>query len=605
MPEPDPTPPAEPRGEFERRLAQRKHAASELDARSGRLSTYRLLAFVVAAAVGIAGLSVPWLSPWWAVAPFVGFVVLVAVHDRVIRARDRARLAVGYYERGLRRLDDDWEGDGIQSTDYVEPGHPYAADVDLFGPGSLFELLCQARTRAGEERLAAWLAASGEAEPLRARQRSVKDLIDRLDLREDLALLGGEVRVGIKPQVITDWGEAPAVFAPGKAAALRAVSWLMPAIVVATIVVWAVTDLGALPFVGALGLVWVAARPFRTEIERATLSVEEPGRELDVLAHLFERLERERFDDPALETVRKRLAGEGTGASARIARLRRLIAWLEAQRNQVFAPIAFMLMWSGHFSLAVEGWRREAGTQIRRWLDSLAELEALSSLAGYAYEHPEDPFPELLDDGPSFDGDALGHPLLPDGSFVRNSVTLGGDLRVFVVSGSNMSGKSTLLRTVGINLVMALAGAPVRAKSLRLSALALGATLRVQDSLRDGSSRFYAEVSRLRELSDMAKREPPLLFLLDEIFHGTNSHDRLIGAEAVIRSLVEAGAIGLVTTHDLALAKAADALGQRARNVHFADEILDGKLHFDYRMHPGVVQKSNALELMRSVGLEV
>jgi DNA mismatch repair ATPase MutS len=228
-------------------------------------------------------------------------------------------------------------------------------------------------------------------------------------------------------------------------------------------------------------------------------------------------------------------------------------------------------------------------------------------LAGYAYEHPADPFPELVpeDEGPVFEGQEMGHPLLPESSFIRNSVGLGQTLRVYVVSGSNMSGKSTLLRTVGINLVMALAGAPVRARALRLSPLALGATLRVQDSLRDGSSRFYAEVSRLRQLSDMAKAEPPLLFLLDEIFHGTNSHDRLIGAEAVIRSLVDAGAIGLVTTHDLALAKAADALGERARNVHFADEIVDGKLHFDYRMHPGVVQKSNALELMRSVGLEV
>jgi len=214
-------------------------------------------------------------------------------------------------------------------------------------------------------------------------------------------------------------------------------------------------------------------------------------------------------------------------------------------------------------------------------------------------------FPDLGDGLACFDGDGLGHPLLPDDVMIRNDVRLTGELRVLVVSGSNMSGKSTLLRTIGINAVLAQAGAPVRARRLRLTPLELGASIRIEDSLQTGVSRFYAEIARLGEIMRRAAEAPALLFLIDELLHGTNSHDRRIGAEAIVRGLVDRGAIGLVTTHDLALADVADALGPRGANVHFEDSLEDGRMRFDYRMRPGVVQKSNALELMRSVGLDV
>jgi len=235
----------------------------------------------------------------------------------------------------------------------------------------------------------------------------------------------------------------------------------------------------------------------------------------------------------------------------------------------------------------------------------VGEFEALGSLAAYAYERPQDPFPELAEAEGCFEGEGLGHPLIPEGRNVRTDLRLSGELRVLVVSGSNMSGKSTLLRTVGVNAVLALAGAPVRARRLRLSPLEVGASIHVQDSLQAGASRFYAEITRLRQIVELTKGPRPVLFLLDEILHGTNSHDRRVGAEGVVRGLVGRGAIGLVTTHDLALALIADGLAPRAANVHFEDHLEAGKMTFDYRLRPGVVQRSNALELMRSVGLEV
>jgi len=238
------------------------------------------------------------------------------------------------------------------------------------------------------------------------------------------------------------------------------------------------------------------------------------------------------------------------------------------------------------------------------WLHAIGEFEALCCLAGYAYEHPSDPFPELAEEGVRFEGVGLSHPMIPDSRAVPNDVSLGDSGRVWIVSGSNMSGKSTLLRTVGVNAVLAMAGAPVRAESLRISRVQIGASIRTLDSLLGGVSRFYAEVLRLRQIVEMAD-SGPLLFLLDEILHGTNSHDRLIGAEAVVRTLVEKGAIGLVTTHDLALARIADDQTVRAKNVHFQDHLENGEMRFDYRLQSGVVTKSNALELMRSVGLDV
>jgi DNA mismatch repair ATPase MutS len=295
-----------------------------------------------------------------------------------------------------------------------------------------------------------------------------------------------------------------------------------------------------------------------------------------------------------------------------IARLRRLSEMHDWQHNLIFIGVALLLMWSTHLAWAIEAWRRRYGGHVRVWLRVVGDFEALASLSAYACEHPADPFAELVPvDGTAgpetglFEGSGLGHPLVPAAKMTRNDVRLSGHCQLLVVSGSNMSGKSTLLRTVGVNVVLAQAGAPVRARSLRLTPLAVGATLRIQDSLQEGRSRFYAEISRVSLLARMASGRPPLLFLLDELFHGTNSHDRLVGAAGVLRTLLDRGAIGLITTHDLALTAIVDTLGPRAANVHFEDSFDGTEMRFDYRMKPGPVTKSNALALMRAVGLDV
>jgi DNA mismatch repair ATPase MutS len=306
-----------------------------------------------------------------------------------------------------------------------------------------------------------------------------------------------------------------------------------------------------------------------------------------------------------LVALRAVLETSGAPASVCIARLRRLIDLLDARRNQLFFPVAAVLLWTPQLAFAIERWRVQLGPDLGRWIDAVGEFEALCAIAAFRYEHPDYAFPEIVEGAPRFEGDAIGHPLLPGDRCVRNDLTLSAENPVLIVSGSNMSGKSTLLRTIGINTVLGLAGAPVCANALRLSPLAIGASIRLQDSLLEGNSRFYAEILRLRQITELSQDGLPVLFLLDEILNGTNSHDRGIGAEAVVRNLAQSGALGLVTTHDLALTRFAESLSPRATNVHFQDHLEDGVIAFDYRMHPGVVTKSNALELMRAVGLDV
>jgi DNA mismatch repair ATPase MutS len=333
--------------------------------------------------------------------------------------------------------------------------------------------------------------------------------------------------------------------------------------------------------------------------------IDEPSRELDLIKQVIGHLEDESFESGLLNQLQRELRSEPYAGSVAIAKLHRIVMWMEAQRNQMFAPVAFLLVLPVQFAYLLEDWRELHGPNIAQWLDALGELEALVALSSYAYEHPADPFPEFVEEERLFAGEALGHPLIPEADCVRNDVQLDANTRLYIVSGSNMSGKSTYLRAVGINAVLAQAGAPVRAKRLRMSPFNLGATLRIQDSIHLGRSRFYAEIARLGELARMGTPERPLLFLLDELLHGTNSHDRAVGGEAVLKQFLDAGAMGLVTTHDVALTAIEGEFGGRATNVHFRDEVVEGELRFDHKLHPGPIKKGNALALMRAVGLQV
>lgn len=575
---------------------------------------------VAAAACGVGTLWIALLhaaSVFWVLVPAVLLIALVVAHERLLKAQERQRRAERFFERALARLDGKWTGTGEAGGHYLETSHPYAQDLDVFGKGSLFELLCTARTHIGEDTLAQWLLSPAEPETVRARNAGVEELRPRLDLREDLAVVAEEARTGVEPISLAAWGEAPGVI---QGSGLRLAAGILS--VTGTLGFCAllayvgdqmglfrmpdsVTALCRDVFLAVLFVNAFFLHRVRDRVHAVVAAVDESAHQLKLLSEVLVRLERERFQSPMLAGLRASLDSEGDPPSKRFARLNRLMEWVDSSHHWLMRLMEPFVLWTTHMAFAVEHWRRHNGLTVRRWLTATGEIEALCSLASHAFEHPGDPFPEFTAEAPWIEAQGIAHPFLPEERAVQNDVRIGGDLRLLVVSGSNMSGKSTLLRTLGINAVLAQAGAPVRARRLRMSPLALGASIRISDSLQSGVSRFYAEILRLRQILDLTRGPLPVLFLIDEFLHGTNSHDRRIGAEALVRSLVERGAIGLITTHDLALADIADVLGPRAANVHFEDQIEDGQIHFDYSLRPGVVRKSNAIELMRSVGLEI
>jgi hypothetical protein len=591
-----------PRTEYERRIARWHDVIRRGERAHLAISNLRLLVAGAAAVMAWLAFARQALSPFWLAAPALGFLALVVVHARVLLRNGRAVRARRLYERGLERIDGRWAGSGPDGARFLDD-HPYARDLDLFGGGSLFQLLDTARTEAGEDTLAGWLRAPAPIEEIVARHGAVAELAPAVDFRETLAVLAAEAHVG-RTSALHRWATVAPVGAPLTALAVLAVCAVVTIALVtaaflgrvgtSAVLVWAVIQIG------------VALRAYRW-VNRIVSSVESAADDLGLFRQLVESVERTAFSAPRLRGLRDRLAADGSLPSKHIARLQTMISVLEqCEHNPYARMIAMPLLVRGQVAVLVDRWHAAHRRALAGWLDVVGELEAFAALATYAYEHPADPFPIVAAQGPLLHATALAHPLLVDSEAVRNDVRAGGDgPRVLVVSGSNMSGKSTLLRAVGVNVVLAQMGAPVRAAELRVSPLAIGATLRIEDSLLAGHSRFYTEILRIRSIVETARGPVPVLFLLDEILHGTNSHDRRIGAEAIVRALVEAGAIGLVTTHDLALTELVTKLGGRAANVHFEDHIEDGRMVFDYRMREGVVERSNALALMRAVGLDV
>ncbi len=588
-----------PQSEYQSRrqkLTLRLDQASRIDR---RLWLWRRLAFIavpVLAALGYEGI----VSLWSILIPVLAFIVLMIVHQSARRLRAKIERSIRFYEKGLARLSDQWAGSGTSGDEFLDPQHPYARDLDIFGRGSLFELLCRARTRAGEEKLARWLLSPATAAGIAERQQAIAELRDRLDLREDLDVIGEDLRASLHAEQISAWGRSPSTFT---SAILPGIAVIIGLLSLSAILLW--FGLGyRTPLLAAILIQSIFLFIHRRRISEVLAAAEQPARDLRLLSAILARIETESFNSPLLVRLRRQLDVEGHPPSRQIAALSRLLEILDSTRNQVFAPFAFVLLIPAQIAFAIDRWKSRSGPLISPWIEAIAEIEALNSLAGFAFENPDHTFPEIVDQEPSFVATALGHPLIPADRCVRNDIAL-GQTHILIVSGSNMSGKSTMLRSIGINAVLASAGSTVRARHLRLSRLAIGASIQISDSLQSGASRFYAEITRLKQIVELTSAPLPVLFLLDEILSGTNSHDRRIGAEAVIRGLLQRHAIGLTTTHDLALTEIVASLAPLAANVHFQDHLEDGRMLFDYRMHPGIVTHSNAIALMRSVGLEV
>ncbi|MGE3490306.1 MAG: mismatch repair protein, partial [Vicinamibacterales bacterium] len=472
----------------------------------------------------------------------------------------------------------------------------------------------------------------------------VSALRPQLDLRERMATVNAAAGPRrLMPGRLIEWAEAPRVLP----AAIRPVVAVLAILFLAA--VWNALSGGlAWPLILLalvnLGFLWWLMKPASAVVEGLSSATAAAG--LDLLAKVIAEIEGATFDDPSLAALAARLKGANPGeaASRGMARLARVSDWADSRHNAFARLLEIPSLFTVQVGFGAEAWKARDGARLRDWVDVVGEMEALLSLAGYAYEHPDDVFPEIVESTASgggnpalsavapaakaeglpvgeavYDAVNLAHPLIPRAAAVRNSVSLvsspgpgassperqAPSPQVLIVSGSNMAGKSTLMRTIGLNAVLALAGAPVRAERMRLTPLVLGTCLRHTDSLREGRSGFFTEVLRIRQICNLLDGPGRVLFLFDELLSGTNSKDRRTAAEALVRMLVSRGAIGVVTTHDLALTEIAAILPEAVKNVHLQDHVEDGQMRFDYKLRDGVITQSNALELMRMIGLDV
>ena len=543
------------------------------------------------------------ISPWSLLGPIGAFIALVIWHQRVIRERALASRAIAFYDRGLARLRDQWMGTGLTGERFRDASHVYAEDLDLFGKGGVFELVANTRTAAGEDTLALWLLQPATREVVLLRQAAVSELCFQLDLREEIALLAQDVRSDVSVESMRQWGSAPLVRLPGF---LRPLAMALTIAGLAAVLCFFARLIPLWPLATILGCDFAIIFAFRRRVAQVLEPVGATARDIKVFSALVERLEHEQFTSPGLKELRDALTVAGKPASRRIAQLGRLIDWLDSSDHVLVRVLRPLVLWQEQLAISFEKWRAESGPQIGPWLQAVAEFEALSSFAALAFERPAWTMPQLVaTSGAQFRAVALKHPLIPSAACVPNDLTLNESQRMLVVSGSNMSGKSTLLRAVGLNTVLAWAGAPVPARALQISLLQIGASIRVNDSLQDHRSRFFAEITRIRQIVDLTKNGLPVLFLLDELLSGTNSHDRRIGASGIVTELLRSNAIGLITTHDLALSHIQQDVSAGVENVHFEDQMNGSEMVFDYKLKPGVVTRSNAIELMRAVGLEV
>jgi hypothetical protein len=602
-----------------------------------------------------------------------GFVVSFVYHGRVDKTLRRYSELYAINAEGLLRLLRDWaalplrqppeiramrkarSGFGqlfaplipAEAAPVAEPAGPqsdlpsYASDLDLLGHASLQHLLNTPATSVGQQRVRDWLLTPAPHHVARQRQPSVAELAPLNDLRDEFALRGrlmgaAQERSFERPyEGFLHWAEAAPWLAERDW-----LLWLARLLPLITLVLYLVQQLGLTRYpiwLIGIGVGVVVTATIGRAVDARIDAVAERQTVFATYAELFKLLGDQSFATPALTQIQRDLSADHVRADKQMARLGRLMALADLRGWMFFYPVQLATLWNVHVLWLLERWQHAAGAQARAWLAALGDFEALAALATLAHDNPSWIFPELYvprshtkeiersdarsdQHGASststsleaqIEACGLSHPLLPPAAAVGNDVALGPPGTFLLVTGSNMSGKSTLLRAIGMNVVLAQAGGPVCAAALRVPPLALASSMRVQDSLEQGVSYFMAELQRLKEVVDIAQQvgqagERTPLFLLDEILHGTNTTERQIAARRIILHLLSLGATGAVSTHDLALADAPE-FALISRPVHFTEQFTrraDGlSMTFDYRLRPGVATSTNALKLMEMIGL--
>jgi hypothetical protein len=608
---------------YQRKVQEFTTQATELGNRSRLVSNFRGLSFgvVVIATIGALTDESPVWS-WLLLGSIVTFAALIAAHARVIRREELALRRLQVNAAALKRVSGAFRELPDDGAEFRNPLHPCADDLDLFGKASLFQLINRAHTRFGQRRLSSFLMNRCPPSELLKRQAAVQELASLIELRQELEALAlasavplseqqsakpvaanSQTRKVVDPEPLLAWAESEPKLL--QKPVLAVLSKILPVFTCAYLA-WAMYHgWHALTWVGPLvvqGILLATAQAYTGAVFAAVSSHQGAFLRYGPMLALLEQTQAK---SELLVDLKRATETDGLPPSARMRQFERIVGWFELRHNGLVYPIInLVLMWDFHCVFALERWQKSAGKQVRAWFNTLGELEALSSFAGFAYDNPKYAWPKVVGDRTCFVASELGHPLILKGR-VNNDVDLEHGGRALLVTGSNMSGKSTLMRAIGINAVLAQAGAPVCARELTMGSVSVRTSMRMSDSLEQGVSHFYAELHKLKAVLDARHGEVPVLFLLDEVLHGTNSRERQIGARWVLAELLRANAIGAVSTHDSGLCTLPEPLMSAVQQVHLREIAEGSEMTFDYKLRPGPVQSGNALRLMRSLGIGV
>lgn len=574
---------------------------------SNRISTGRLISFllfVVALIFAIAQNNV-----WGYVVAgvsFAAFLTLVILHPRVLKKQEYYRSRTIILKQYVRRFSDEWQLSEEDGSRYLKEDYPPARDLDLFGKKSLYQYLCTAHTRQGKDLLAQWLTAPPpEPEEIRSRQQAVRELSQKQDFSFHLQTLGDLFEQESRKSRDEDMEKFLAYAESSEGGlhpVLKLVAWAVPLFTLAAILLAAFQLIPLVTVPICIILQLLLAIPVQHKVQATLRPLFSFQDEVTAYEEIFKELDKNSFNCERLKTLQSRFS-ERSGARMGIRSLGSVCELAKIRHNPLLYLLGLCLcLWDYQCLNALERWKSRYGGQIRSWLSSVGELEALVSLSVLCQVRENHCFPEILPgDSPRIEARGLSHPLLSEEQAVGNPVSLRA--KTCVITGSNMSGKTTYLRTIGVNTLLAYAGAPVCGQSFSVTRMAVFTSMRIEDDVSRGISTFYAEILRIRSMVEYAKKRLPMLVLIDEIFKGTNSADRVIGATQAIRRLSVPWAVTVVSTHDFELCALSEDETIRAVNFHFSETYQKDEIHFDYTLKEGRCQTTNAQHLLRMAGI--
>jgi DNA mismatch repair ATPase MutS len=592
---------------FANRLQDYKKQEKKQKKLFNRTSNIRMLVFLAGAGItsfcfskaeALHGYSALFLS-------LILFGYFVFKHQKITRELKKIGCKIEINKKYLSRMDGSWTHFTDDGKEFIAPTHPYASDLDVFGPKSLFQWINIAYTFTGRKALRNLLAAPDkDISLIKRRQSAVTELAGKDSFVEKLQCIGMlAAEIKNDPNSLIAYAE--------DSTQLYKQRWLqrMIYIVPGTAILMIVLFFCDFPISIYVPLTFILIQMMITAIgfSKNTLTlytVHQFKEKIEAFHHFIQLIEKENFQNEYLRQLQSDLYYNGKSASLQIKRLERMVTAIELRYNFIsFCLMNFLLLWDFHCVFALETWKKHNGKWIRNWLDTIGEFEATASLSVILQIHPQWSFPAFTKQNLSFSAVNMGHPLLVEAKRVHNTIDLNNN--ICVITGSNMSGKTTLLRTIGINLVLAYGGAPVCVSKLKCSLMDIYTSMRINDDLNSGISTFYAELLRIKMIIDFSHKKRDMIFLIDELFRGTNSKDRIIGAISMLNNLNKDWIIGLISTHDFQLCNLENQADGKIVNYHFTEHYVNNEIQFDYQLRSGRCTTTNAKYLMKMVGIEL